>query len=68
MCNLETEQELHLPAGDDTLAMELILYVRSGALLKLRAHLTSTGVTWTYELGSALDSALDSKAGSVATP
>ena len=64
MCNLETERKFHHPAGDDTLAMELTLYVGSGPLLKLRANLTSTGVTWTYELGSALSS----EAGSVATP
>lgn len=64
MCNLETERKFHLPIGDDTLALELTLYVQSGPLLKLWANLTPTGVAWNYELGSVLTSG----AGSVVTP
>lgn len=60
MCNLQTERKFHHRAGDDTLAFELTVHVQKGPLVMLRAHLTPSGIVWSYELGSALNSGLGS--------
>lgn len=53
MRNFKTAQKSRSHPSDYPLAFEVILHVRSGVLITLRATETGTGLIWAYELGTA---------------